>query len=128
MPRDITPAGYTRFGAPYVPLGYVDPADERAQKAALLNPWLDCQTWEYNSVVGHADQGDESFAPNDFGYIPTESQVAAAIATANMQALQQADYPVQENTPALRQLANSLYQQTAVLWAELTRADTEGWH
>lgn len=115
------------MGTPYVPQGFVDPQDEAAQQLALVNPWLACQSWEYEGVACHLDKGDEAFEPNVYAYIPTEYEVAAAVAVANMQALQQAGDPVQTRTPALAQLTQSLYQQTAALWQELSAADTGGW-
>lgn len=116
-----------RFGAPYAPDGWVDPADERAQQVALITPWLDCQADEYSTLAAHLDQGDEIHEPVTFGWIPTEYQVGAAIAIANMQAIAQVEAPVQTRNPTLAQLTQSLYQQSAALWAELSVADTEGW-
>lgn len=115
------------FGAPYAVGGFVDPHDEMAQQLALVNPWLSDQKNLYGVLELGLDQGDEVFEPNTFAYIPTEQQIAAALAVANMQAMLQASAPVQERTPALRQLTSSLYQQAAALWQELSVADTEGW-
>lgn len=117
------------MGEPYVPGGFVDARDEQAQALALVNPWLDALGNEYGILAAHLDQGDEVYDTNTFGYIPTEQQVAAAIAVANMQALAAAGVtePTQTRSPQLAQLVKSLYQQSAALWQELSVADTEGW-
>lgn len=116
-----------RFGTPYSVGGFGDAASERAQQLALVNPWLDAVGEEYGILAAGLDAGDETFDTNTFAYIPTESQLAAAVAVANMQALQQAGDPVQTRSPQLAQLVKSLYQQSAALWQELSVADTEGW-
>ena len=118
--------GY-RFGAPWVPNGFVDAADERAQAQALINPWLTAQGDEYLILAHHADRGDEVHEPNTFAFIPTEYEFGAALAVLNMQAMQQASEPVQTRSPQLAQLTQSLYQQAAALWSDLSAADTEGW-
>lgn len=116
-----------RFGAPYGVGGFVDGKDERAQQLALVNPWITDLGDEYVVLAYHADQGDEVYEPNCFAYIPTEYELAAAVAVLNMQALQQANEPLQTRSPQLAQLTQSLYQQAAALWRELAVADTEGW-
>lgn len=115
------------LGVPYGVGGFVDPMDEQAQQVALDNPWAACQGYALDTMVSGADAGDETFEPNVFGYIPTEYQVAAAIAVANMQALQSASDPVETRSPGLAQLTQSLYKQAAGLWQELSVADMEGW-
>ena len=115
------------LGVPWAVGGFVDPADERAQQAALDNPFAAQQGYLLDTMISGADAGDEVFEPNVFAFIPTEYQVAAAIAAANMQALQTASDPVQTQGPGLAQLTQSLYKQAASLWQELSVADMEGW-
>lgn len=118
-----------RFGAQYAPNGFVDSQDQRALDLALVNPWLSDQVELYATLAAGLDQGDEVFEPNVFAYIPTEQQVAAAIAVANMQANNATGLSPQsqQTSPRLAQLTQSLYRQAAALWSELSVADTEGW-
>ena len=110
---------------PWAPGGYVSAEDERAEQLALVNPFWDQR--RYLHAAGDTlDHGDEVFQPNTFAYIPTEIQVAAALAVMNMQVMTTPE-PVMDRTPALAQLTKSLYAQAADLWREIAAADTEGW-
>lgn len=107
------------------PAGLVSSQDERAMAAALVNPYQDGQRYLHD-LADFADHGDECHEPNTFGYIPTEMQVGAALAALNMQVIATAE-PIQDRTPTLAQLSQSLYSSAADLWREIAVADTEGW-
>lgn len=110
---------------PWAPGGSVSAEDERAEQLALANPFWSQQRYLHDAA-DTLDQGDDIFQPNVFAYIPTEIQVAAALAAMNMQVMATPD-PVMDRTPALAQLSKSLYAQASDLWREIAAADTEGW-
>jgi hypothetical protein len=110
---------------PWAPGGYVSAEDERAEQLALANPYW-YQRVYLHQAADTLDHGDETFQTNTFAYIPTEIQVAAALATMNAQIMATPD-PVTDRTPALAQLTKSLYAQASDLWREIAAADTEGW-
>ncbi len=110
---------------PWAPGGFVSAEDEQAEQLALANPYWFQQ--RYLHAAGDTlDHGDVTVQPNTFAYIPTETQVAAALADKNMQVMATPE-PVMDRTPALAQLTKSLYAQAADLWREIAVADTEGW-
>lgn len=110
---------------PWAPQGAVSAQDEKAQALALVNPWTD-QAAYLTAAADTLDHGDETHEPNTFAYIPTEMQVAAALAALNMQVMSTPS-PVEQNGPSLAQLSQSLYNQAGQLWQEIAQADTEGW-
>ena len=110
---------------PWAPGGHVSAQDERAEAAALVNPFTDGRFYLHD-LADTADWGDEHHETNTFAYIPTEMQVAAALAALNMQT-NATITPVQYNDPSLSQLSQSLYAQASQLWQEIAAADTEGW-
>lgn len=115
------------MGWGYAPNGFINPADERAQHAAMMNPWYESQKFLESELPGLA--GDEHYQTNTFGWIPTEQQVAAGIAVINMQAdVNQGPY--ETKSPALAQLIKSLYDNASSLWQTIYRVDAsggEGW-
>lgn len=110
---------------PWEPDGAVSEADERAQALALVNPYQDQAGYLY-AAGATLDHGDETHEQNVFAYIPTEQQVAAALAVLNMQIMSTPE-PVADRTPSLAQLSKSLYAQASQLWGEIAAADTAGW-
>lgn len=110
---------------PWAPSGVISEQDEKAQALALETPWR-YQTDYLYAAADTLDHGNESIETNTFAYIPTEIQVAAALATLNMQVMT-TPYPVMDRSPSLAQLSQSLYAQAADLWKEIAAADTEGW-
>lgn len=117
----------SQFGGmfPWEPAGLVSSQDERAMAAALNNPYTLSQRYLHD-LADFADHGDECHEPNSFAYIPTEVQVASALAVLNMQVMNTPE-PVADRTPTLAQLSKSLYSSAADLWREIAVADTEGW-
>ena len=110
---------------PWAPNGAVSAQDEQAQALALVNPWTD-QGRYLHDAADTLDHGDETHEVNTFAYIPTEIQVAAALAALNMQVMSTPE-PIQQQGPSLAQLSQSLYAQAGQLWQEIAAADTEGW-
>jgi len=110
---------------PWAPGGYVSDDDERAEQLALANPYQ-FQARYLHNAADTLDHGDDLFDPNTFAWIPTEIQVAAALAVLNAQTMATPS-PVTDRTPGLAQLTKSLYAQAADLWREIAVADTEGW-
>lgn len=110
---------------PWEPNGAISAEDEQAQAAALVNPWTD-QALYLHDAFDTLDHGDETIEPNVFAYVPTEQQVAAALAVLNMQVMTTPD-PVVDRQPSLAQLSQSMYAQAADLWQEIAAGDTEGW-
>ena len=110
---------------PWAPGGAVSAKDEQAQALALVNPWTEEAHYLY-AAGDTLDHGDEVIEPNTFAYIPTETQVGAAIAALNMQ-IMSTPGPVMDSQPSLAQLSKSLYAQASELWQEIAAADTEGW-
>lgn len=111
---------------PWAPSGLVSAEDERAQSVALNNPFTLGRRYLHDAYDA-LDHGDECFEPNTFGLIPTETQVASALAALNMQVMATPE-PVMDRSPSLAQLTQSLYSQAGDLWAEIAAADTEGWN
>lgn len=110
---------------PWGPSGIVNAEDERAMASALNNPYTYGAQYLHDAA-DQLDHGDECHEPNVFGFIPTETQVAAALAALNMQVMNTPE-PVMDRTPTLAQLSQSLYSSAADLWREIAVADTEGW-
>lgn len=114
------------MGWGYAPNGFLSAEDERAQHAAMLNPWYESQKFLEAELAGLA--GDEHYEPNSFGWIPTELQVASAAAMVNNQ-LDTNQGPYQTNDPKLSQLIKGLYSSAASLWQDIYKIDAsgEGW-
>jgi hypothetical protein len=112
----------------WAPQGFVSAADEADMYYAAVNRNIRIPGMLYAQNVPFtkdADHGDEVYGGDSFQYIPTETQVAAAVTMANM--MTAGELPVQSNDPGMNQLLQSLYQRTADFWNQLRQASGTGW-
>lgn len=115
------------LGVPtWAPGGYVSEADEAAMQRAYQGIQMAGLRYSYGVMFSDDPYaGDEHYGGDAFQYIPTEVQVAAAIAMRNMS--EAGELPVQTNDPGMAQLLQSLYQRTAQFWQDIRAASGTGW-
>jgi hypothetical protein len=113
---------------PYAPQGFVSEQDEADMyyRSILCNEAVVGLSYAQN-VCFSADPyvSDEKYGGDSFQYIPTEVQVASAIALRNMATA--GELPVQNNAPGMTQLLQSLYQRTSEFWQQIRQASGTGW-
>lgn len=106
---------------PWAPNGYVDVQDESQQNYYTRHgPQVVACAYAQNYPFDGRQRGDESYQQNSYGYIPTELEIASAVAIRNMSALN-GEYPRQGNDPTQNQIIQTLYANTASLWQDVAR-------
>jgi hypothetical protein len=108
------------------PGGFVSAQDEYVQEWHISNALVwPMMFYAYRFPFDGRQNADEYYGGNSYQYIPTETQVNAAIAMRNMASA--GELPTQSNDPGMTQLLQSLYQKTAQFWSEIRGASATGW-
>lgn len=103
------------------PNGYVSELDELNQNYYTAHgPQVVANEYSYLFPFNGRQNGDEHYKGNQYGYVPTEIEIASAIALRNMSALNQ-EAPYTQNDPAQNQLIQQMYTHTAELWQDIAR-------
>lgn len=102
----------------WAPNGFVNPADERIQDFYTEQGQLP-QLYSYVEPYNGRQIAD--FTGNSFGYIPTEIELASAVALRNMMAVT-GETPFTPDDPQQNQILQQLYQGTAQFWEDIRNA------
>lgn len=99
--------------------GFVDNVDESHQNY-FTRHGPQVVAFSYAQKFPFDGRQEADFQRNTYGYVPTELEIASAVAIRNMMALN-GEYPRQQNDPTQNQIIQQLYTHTAELWADVAR-------
>lgn len=110
------------------PSGYVDMEDEIAQNRIMVyGPFASAQRYAWEFPFDGRQNGDETALESyQWGWIPTETQVASAVALQNM-GNHRGEVPYTQNDPLQNQLLQAIYRSANQFWQETRNTNGTGW-
>lgn len=120
----------TPFGVnqAWSPSGYVSLQDEIAQNRLLENgPFAYAQNYAWSFPFNGRQNGDEhALVSYQWGWIPTEMQVASAVALQNIGSHAR-EIPYTQSDPLQNQLLQAIYRSANQFWQEVRLENGTGW-